>query len=115
MWNLHDRVLKGEARTSNGIESWHNQLASSVQAAHPTIWKLLGDLKNEMVLAEQKIDRFHVTDELPRRNKTYQWRDTNYKNRLLHYGEVNDLYFLKSIAYTIRLDKSLVVDEDEDR
>jgi hypothetical protein len=79
--NLHDRVLKGEARTSNGIESWHNQLASSVQAAHPTIWKLLGDLKNEMVLAEQKFDRFHVTDELSHRNNAYQCRDTNYKNR----------------------------------
>jgi hypothetical protein len=34
---------------------------------------------------------------------------------VLHYGEVNDLYFLKTIANTIRLDKSLVVDEDEDR
>jgi hypothetical protein len=41
-------------------------------------------------------------------------KDTNYKNRLLRYGEINDFYFLKNIAYTIRLDKNLAIDEEDE-
>jgi hypothetical protein len=111
LWNLRERVLKGDPRTSNGMESFHSQLANSVQACHPPIWKLLEDLKNEVTLAEQKIDRFNVTGDTPRRNKTYKWRDIQYKNLASRYGEINDFDFLKSIATTLRLDKSCVTEE----
>jgi predicted RNA-binding Zn ribbon-like protein len=105
-------MIQSEPRTSNGIESWHCQLSNSVQAAHPTIWKLIEDLKNEIVLAEQKIDRFNATGNTPRRNKTYQWRDTNLKNCILRYGEINVFDFLKSMAHLIRLDKNVAGEEN---
>jgi hypothetical protein len=107
-------VLKGEPRTSNGIESWHCQLANTVEASHPTIWKLIPDLKNEMVLAEQKIDRYNVTGKTPRRNTTYQQRDIDYKNRVLRFGEINNFDYLKTIAHCMVLDKSLPKDAEND-
>jgi hypothetical protein len=114
-WNLYERVLNCEPRTSNGIESWHCQLSNTVEASHPTLWKLIADLKNEMILSEQKIDRYNITGETSRRNKTYQKRDIDYKNRVLRYGRINNFDYLKTIAHCIVLYKNLPNDDDEEQ
>lgn len=108
VWNLHDRILRDDPRTSNGIESWHNQLASCVGASHPTVWRLIEDIKGEVTLAEQRVDRYNSTGKAPRRNETYSKRDVNYKNRLENYGKINDIDFLKSIARNIVTNKCMM-------
>jgi hypothetical protein len=106
--------LSADPRTSNGIESWHNQLSNSVGASHPTIWKLIDELKNELTLSEQRLDRFSIVNKPPRRNNSYLRRDINYKNLVSKYGTLNDFDFLKNIARIIRLDNNNVVFEDDD-
>jgi hypothetical protein len=67
-----------------------------------------------MALAEQRVDRYNSLGHVPRRNETYQWRDVNYKNRLLSYGSTNDFDFLKNMAKIIKLDKQLELEPAED-
>uniref|UniRef100_A0A915DUW6 FLYWCH-type domain-containing protein n=1 Tax=Ditylenchus dipsaci TaxID=166011 RepID=A0A915DUW6_9BILA len=42
-WNVVDRVITDEPRTSNSIESFNGQLIRTLAASHPTIWKLIDD------------------------------------------------------------------------
>jgi hypothetical protein len=114
MWNLHSRIMESEPRTSNGIESWHHQLSSTVAASHPTIWKILEELKLEITLSEQKIARFSVNNKPSRRNNSAIKRDEDYKNLVLRYGTMNDFDYLKCVAHSIRLDKKTVADNSQD-
>jgi hypothetical protein len=69
-----------------------------VQSSHPTIWKLLDDTKNEITLAEQRVDRFFTVGQAPRRNETYKRRDVIFKNHVSNYGKINDFDYIKNIA-----------------
>ena len=72
-------------------------MANSVQASHPTIWKLIESLKDEITLCEQWLDRANL-GETPKRKETYQWRDVKFKNILQKYGTINNFDYLKTIA-----------------
>ena len=40
-WNVTDRVVNNLSRTTNGVEGWHNKFNRCVNAANPSIWKLI--------------------------------------------------------------------------
>jgi hypothetical protein len=44
---MHDRVVDGLPRTNNAVESWHVAFQSSLQCAHPTLWKLITAIGKE--------------------------------------------------------------------
>jgi hypothetical protein len=114
IWNLNSRILELEHRTSNALESWHRQLSTTVQASHPTIFKFLEELKLEITLSEQKIDRFSATNKASRRNNSAIKRDVDYKNLVLRFGTMDNFDYLKCVAHSIRLDKKANSDNSQD-
>ena len=83
------------------FKNWHHNLNESVGASHPTIWKLIDDLKDEMVIAEQKVARFEKTQTPSRRNKNSEKRDLNYQDIIEDYGKIDNFDYLQLIAKNI--------------
>ena len=99
-WNVHDRCVRGEPRTTNSLEGFHSTLIKSVSHDHPNIWTLIDTLKKEDVLAKTKLQKLRQGDEII----TKKYRDCN--KRILHlienYDSSNKLQFLRAIAHNIK-------------
>ncbi|KAE9541559.1 hypothetical protein AGLY_003550 [Aphis glycines] len=56
IWNVHESTLNGEHRTNNICESWNNRFKHVVGHNHPTIWKLIDKMRQEISVDIAKIE-----------------------------------------------------------
>ncbi len=50
LWNHHAAAAEGGPRTTNCCEGWHNSLNSHFLCKHPSVWKLMDGLKEDIRL-----------------------------------------------------------------
>ena len=55
-WNVHERTLADEPRTSNFCEGWNSRFSSLVDYTHPSIWKAIKRASRERLM--KSIQRF---------------------------------------------------------
>ena len=55
MWNVQNRVINHLGRTNNYAEAAHRRVQLQLKTDHPTIWKLITDLKT----VQRGRDTFH--------------------------------------------------------
>jgi len=48
VWNVNESTLNDCKRTNNIVEGWNNRFSKLVGQKHPTIWKLIRKIKNEI-------------------------------------------------------------------
>lgn len=48
VWNVNESTLNNCNRTNNIVEGWNNRFSKLVGQKHPTIWKLIRKIKNEI-------------------------------------------------------------------
>ena len=48
VWNVNKTTLNDCHRTNNIVEGWNNRFSKLVGQKHPTIWKLIRKIKNEI-------------------------------------------------------------------
>lgn len=51
-WNLHERVLNGQARTNNSLEGWHRAFDQRVGCTHPSLRNLMHKIRVEQAANE---------------------------------------------------------------
>ncbi|CAI6371897.1 unnamed protein product [Macrosiphum euphorbiae] len=105
-WNVHDTTLHGSHRTNNPTEGWNNRFAHLVGQKHPTIWKLIRKIKNEVAADLAKLALNDVGEPF---NKRKQLGLTQTTEKILkelctriQNDEINVEDFLKAIAHNIR-------------
>jgi len=105
-WNVHDTTLHGSHRTNNPTEGWNNRFAHLVGQKHPTIWKLIRKIKNEVAADLAKLALNGVGEPFNKRKKLGLTQTTEKRLKELctriPNDEINVEYFLKAIAHNIR-------------
>ena len=67
MWNVHNRVVNHLGRTNNYAGAAHRRIQEELKTDHPTVWKLITDLKT----VQKGLDAFHeslVAGQAPPKN-----------------------------------------------
>ena len=96
MWNLYERVLNGDPRTNNNVESWHSQIQLDVNS-NLTLNKLINLFRNEQGNTETKIVQILSGDVYEKSKKSLK-KDTNLLNLCKKYNKETILQFLTSCA-----------------
>jgi hypothetical protein len=56
IWNVHESTLNEEHQTNNICERWNNRFKHVVGHNHPTIWKLIYKMRQEISVDIAKIE-----------------------------------------------------------
>uniref|UniRef100_A0A915DVE9 Ubiquitin-like protease family profile domain-containing protein n=1 Tax=Ditylenchus dipsaci TaxID=166011 RepID=A0A915DVE9_9BILA len=98
-WNVRTLVETNEPKTSNGIESFNGQMIRTMDAHHPTIWKLIEGMQTEFALSEQRVAAFWSGAKVRTRGIAYRDLDDRLKNMVERYTVILDkVAYLKDIA-----------------
>uniref|UniRef100_A0A915DKH1 Ubiquitin-like protease family profile domain-containing protein n=1 Tax=Ditylenchus dipsaci TaxID=166011 RepID=A0A915DKH1_9BILA len=104
-WNVRTLVETNEPKTSNGIESFNGQMIRTMDAHHPTIWKLIEGMQTEFALSEQRVAAFWSGAKVRTRGIAYRDLDDRLKNMVERYTVILDkVAYLKDIAGLLDLD-----------
>ena len=57
LWNVHDRVVDDLPRTNNSLEGWHRAFDQRLRITHPTICRLVIQLRKEQASSELLIEQ----------------------------------------------------------
>lgn len=113
LWNSHDLVLGGHARTNNVVEGFHAKFNQMVHTHHANIWRFIDALKDVQEETEQTIAQVrggHVNVRPPV-NKSYVTNQRRLEQIVQLYQEYKDAddegdgirTFLRACAYTLKL------------
>ena len=102
---MRTRVEHDLPRTNNAVESWHRSFQFSIQCVHPTVWRLLGNLKKEHGLQETVLAQTMAGLDPMRRNK--QYARINKAIAALcakeESGEIPTIDFLRGCSYNLEM------------
>lgn len=102
LWNVHDRIGSDLPRTNNSVEGWHRAFQQTLGCHHPTIYKLMEQLRAEQDFVEQKIQR-HVDGfrAQPSTKSKYVQLSRRLQAVTATYSSVPLLHFLGGISHNI--------------
>jgi hypothetical protein len=63
-WNIYDRVLANDQRTTIFLEGWHRRFSCVVGVSHPDIDKFISSLKGEQVRTEMVVSSLLLGEEI---------------------------------------------------
>ncbi len=100
LWNVHERSLRGAARTNNAIEGWHNAFQSHMGSNSPNIWRFITILRREVGLVHDQVRALARGLPLPKRRRVYRDVQVRVENILaqLQYGQRVPVEALEGLA-----------------
>ena len=101
LWNIHRRVIDDLPRTTNMLEGWHKQFATSVSCAHPTIWKFVKVLRKDAGVQLVRIAHFVAGRPPTQQKRVYRDLNERVKTIVNDYGNRNIIEFLRGIQYNL--------------
>jgi hypothetical protein len=102
LWNVNQRVVESLPRTNNSVEGWHCGFQSSLQCSHPTLWKLLEQLKRENELHKLTVVQL-LSGQTYRPKRVYRITNERISNVVADYGNRTFIEFLRGIAHNLHL------------
>jgi hypothetical protein len=63
VWNVRQRVLKDEPKSTNSLEAWHRRFGIIVGKSHPNIFEFISKLKTEQSYTECRVDKLYAGDD----------------------------------------------------
>ena len=100
MWNQYKNVLKNDPRTNNNIEGWHNALNHIHGGSHPTVFKFVKIIKEDMERSRLKVLEVSSGNALKPKRQTYKQLDSKIFNicEQLRKKQIGIESFMSSIA-----------------
>ena len=102
LWNVNQRVVESLPRTNNSVEGWHCGFQSSLQCSHPTLWKLLEQLKRENELHKLTVVQL-LSGQTYRPKLVYRITNERISNVVADYGNRTFIEFLRGITHNLHL------------
>ncbi|KAK3908569.1 FLYWCH-type zinc finger-containing protein 1 [Frankliniella fusca] len=108
MWNQYGATLRGEHRTNNLSEGWHNRFRLVVGKHHPDLYSSLKELQKEQADTEAQLAEFSLGRRIRAAPKK-KWLDQQHRVHTIvlqyeQYKEEDDVIgYLRSLAHTIVL------------
>jgi len=84
-WNVHEATMNGQHGTNNICESWNNRFTHLVGQAHPTVWKLISKMREELGVDRAKIALQELGEGIPKPKKRTGERLKNLCSRVTKY------------------------------
>ena len=100
-WNAHTRTANGEHRMNNIQEGGHSQFSAEVNCHHPTLWKLIENIRNEQQSTEENLERMHAGQDGPTRKERYRKVDQRLRSAVTTFEQCPPLEFLRGIAHNL--------------
>ena len=102
MWNVHDRVFRDLPRTNNAIEGWHNSFHRRLRVTHPTMRRLVINLRKEQASNELVIEQVLAGIQQGRKRKKYDVVNERLKDIVERYHEYDCvLRFLNAVSHNL--------------
>lgn len=95
-------TLNGDPRTTNALEAWHRGFHLLVAADHPTMWRFLHSLKQQLVLSSTKIEHASVGVQDSPRRKLQLHQHQNLEKIVKKYAIGDVVEYLTKIAHLFR-------------
>lgn len=101
VWNQHDAVRDGLAKTNNVSEGWHNRFRLLMGKSHPDIFSFIKEIKKEQGDTEIAVVELSLGRKVKAAAKK-KWVDTQLKLQriVLNYESYEMLKFLETIGDT---------------
>ncbi|KAK4879594.1 hypothetical protein RN001_007740 [Aquatica leii] len=101
LWNVHQATLQGQDRTNNQTEGWNNRFSNLVGENHPTVWKLISKMRQEVAADLTKIEQNNLGVIAKKKKNVYEDMQRRLNNLCMQYeGDVGR--FLLAVGHTIR-------------
>ncbi|XP_076031961.1 uncharacterized protein LOC143019865 [Oratosquilla oratoria] len=101
LWNMHQRVLDEEDRTTNAVEAWHRGLPTFLGATHPTIWKFIKGIRRIQKTKDVEIEQLVAGNAARGRRPIYERLDERIMNIVEDYENRDILDYLRGISHNI--------------
>ena len=101
-WNVYNRVLESLSCTNNSVEGWHNGFQRSLMCSHPSIWRLIEQLKKEEGLQKFSIAQLQAGISVSSQ-KVYRFCNERITNVVNDYQNRSSVNYLLSIAHNLTL------------
>jgi hypothetical protein len=77
IWNVRERVLADEPKTTNSLEAWHRRFQIIIGKSHPNIYEFITKLKSEQSYTDFRLDKIYAGEDpikIKRKAKTQTQR-----------------------------------------
>lgn len=89
-------------RTQNNVEAWHRRLKVVVGRSHAGLYKLIGDLQKELILAKHQVSRKQNGEKIRKKLQTIR-RNKQLKRIVRERENLSHIAFLKRLAKNLLL------------
>ena len=100
-WNMYNRVLQRNDRTTNAVEAWHRGVKSMLGMIHPTIWKFIKGLIRCQKLRDVELEQLLAGHPPPPRKTVYIMRERRIETIVADYANRPIRDYLRGLAYNI--------------
>jgi hypothetical protein len=102
VWNVRDRVVAGEPKTTNSLEAWHRRFNVIIGKSHPNIFEFITRLKAEQSYTELRVDKIYAGNDPIRVKRKQKTQINRVKTIVSNYADYPDIIqFLKGCAHNI--------------
>ena len=101
-WNQYQNVVLLNPRTNNAIEGWHNSLNHLSSCDHPTLYKFLDMIKNDMDDSRTRIIQLNIGQDPAPRRKKYTDFDLLVYNIVSNYDNISKQEYLTNLSNAYR-------------
>jgi len=105
IWNVHEATINSQHRINNICEGWNNRFTHFVGHAHPTVWKLISKMREELGVDRAKIALQELGEGIPAPKKRKFSNTDERLKKLCSRVAINEISveeFLINIGHCIR-------------
>ena len=101
LWNMHDRVRNGNARTTNCVEAWHRAIQCLIGEVHPTLWKFIKGLIRCQKLRDVELEQLLAGNPAPRPRPRYEALNRRISRIVEDFPNRTKVEYLRGLAHIL--------------
>ncbi len=105
LWSCYNRTLAGEDRTNNFAEAAHRRLHTLLDVDHPSLDRVLGELKKVQKLQDHSYEQCIAGNSAPKKRKVYSEADKRILALVQLFDQRTLEEYLRGLAHNFIMDQ----------